>query len=238
LPRISRTSWSSGTFDRGATVDGRGQLRQRRTGRDMIDVPTHMQHEGGEEHQQDDAPELCATSCRPPAVRRPAHASRDAPDKGMTARPQTSAILENSWKNPNALSGSQYCTHRPVPKMRATLAVTAIGMLESASTTRRHVVRSRQVAEEDSHGEEAHQRADAAARFSHLQRHRGQLDDVALLQHRTPRCGRMSAANSEARSCNGKVIWLKRMVAAESPAGAQTTRTSADPAWRCPAASR
>ena len=37
---------------------------------------------------------------------------------------------EKAWKNPSAFSGSQYCTSRPVPKMRRLLAATAIGTAE------------------------------------------------------------------------------------------------------------
>ena len=37
-----------------------------------------------------------------------------------------------------ALSGSQYCTTSPVPKIRKLLAATAIGTADKASTTRTH----------------------------------------------------------------------------------------------------
>src|SRR5258708_32091694 len=46
---------------------------------------------------------------------------------------------ENKWKNPSALSGSQYCTRSPVPKIRRLLAKTAIGTAARARTTRTQV---------------------------------------------------------------------------------------------------
>src|SRR5579863_7751141 len=46
---------------------------------------------------------------------------------------------ENAWKKPSALSGSQYCTNRPVPTMRRLLAATAMGIEARANATRTHM---------------------------------------------------------------------------------------------------
>ena len=68
--------------------------------------------------------------------------------------------------------------------MRATLAVTAIGMLARARMTRRFVVLLQEVAVEDGQGEQAHQGADSATSLGDLQFHDRQFDDVAFVEGR------------------------------------------------------
>jgi len=45
---------------------------------------------------------------------------------------------QEAWKYPSALSGSQYCTSRPVPIMRTLLAATAIGTEANAGSVVAH----------------------------------------------------------------------------------------------------
>ena len=80
--------------------------------------------------------------------------------------------------------------------MRATLAVTAIGMLARARMTRRAGGALKKVAVEDSQGEQTHQGANAATGLGDLQFHDRQLDDVAFVKGGNAEQGKDVAGDS------------------------------------------
>src|SRR6202161_3813238 len=138
----------------GPAIDLRGEGSERCARRETFVARMRLENERGRQHKDGGNPETQRAFVRPV---RAVHA--DAPlGSGMlaataplsikmrdsprcTANSKMSATTKMShpekvWKNPSALSGSQYWTSRPVPKMRKLLATTAMGTAETASSPR------------------------------------------------------------------------------------------------------
>ena len=112
----------------------------------------------------------------------------------------------NWWKNPSALSGSQYCTSNPVPTIRNAFAATAIGMEAIARMTlmptrfssRYPYITAKQVRESSEC-----MPLQASATSSGIA---GRLITFPSRRTGTPSRGNNDADNFDARICRGNVI--------------------------------
>src|SRR5450631_2682667 len=141
---------------------------------------------------------------------------------------------EKAWKNPSALSGSQYWTRRPVPTMRSAFAATAIGIDATASATRittrfskRYPYMIAKVVSDSN--DRMPLQASATSRGM-----AGRLITLPSRNTGTPKNGSTEADNSDARICNGKVIWLKTMagigtISTRNSSGNNTARKNSHP---------
>src|SRR5208337_3434904 len=133
-----------GAFGSLPTINLQGQGTQRRSRRKILAARLGLEQKRRGQHEHSRNPEAERPGIHADFASGPLFEMQRSEITRCTANNMISATTKIShpskpWKNPSALSGSQYCTSSPVPKMRQLLAATAIGTAEHASVIRTQI---------------------------------------------------------------------------------------------------